>query len=74
MDVFAPEAVLEERIERRSREGHDASDANVDIMKLQQESEESFTEEERTHVISVDSTDPESILLAIRELREKTGV
>jgi aminoglycoside phosphotransferase family enzyme/predicted kinase len=74
LDVFAPEAVLAERIERRFQEGRDASDATVDIMKRQQETEESFTQAEQPHVIRVDSTDPQSIISAIKELKEKTGL
>ena len=74
VNVFAPKSVLVERIERRSQEGCDASDATVDIMKRQKETEESLTPEERPHVIKVDSTDPQSIISAIKELKEKTGL
>ena len=73
LDVFASEAVLAERIERRSQEGRDASDATVAILERQQEIEESFTPAEQTHVIRVDSTDPQAIILAIRELKGKAG-
>ena len=72
LDVFAPEAVLAERIERRSQEGCDVSDATVAIMEGQQEIEESFTPEEQSHVISMDSTDPQEIISAIKKLKEKT--
>jgi predicted kinase len=71
VDVFAPEAVLAERIERRSREGHDTSDATVDVMERQQETEESFTQEEEQNVIRAESTDPQSIISAIKELKGK---
>jgi aminoglycoside phosphotransferase family enzyme/gluconate kinase len=74
VDVFAPESVLEERIERRSREGHDASDATVDIMKRQRETAESFTQEEQSHVIRVDSTDQKGIISAMRDLKKKAGI
>jgi len=74
VDVFAPESVLEERIERRSREGHDASDATVDIMKRQLETAESFTQEEQSHVIRVDSTDQKGIISAMRDLKKKAGI
>ena len=72
VEVFAPEAVLEERIERRSHEGHDASDATVEVMKQQQEAEESFTQEEEPYVIRVDSTDPHLIISAIKKLKKIT--
>jgi predicted kinase len=74
VDVFAPESVLKERVERRSREGHDASDATVDIMKRQLESTESFTQEEQSHVIRVDSTDKKGIISAMRDLKKKAGI
>ena len=74
LDVFAPEAVLAERIERRSQEGRDVSDATVEIMERQQEIEESFTPAEQTHVLRVDSTDPQAIISGIKELKEKKGL
>jgi predicted kinase len=63
-----------ERIERRSREGCDASDATVEVMKHQQETEESLTQEEQRHVIPADSTDPQSITSAIKEIKRKIGL
>ena len=71
VDVFAPESVLTERIERRSREAQDASDATVEVMKRQQEIEELFTEEEQLHVIRVDSTDKMAIISAMKTIKEK---
>jgi predicted kinase len=73
-DVFAPEAVLAERIEWRSQEGRDASDATVEIMERQQETEEPLTQAEQPHLIRADSTDPQAFILAIRELKEKQGL
>lgn len=72
LDVYAPSAVLAERIERRFEEGHDASDATVAIMERQRETEESFTQAEKSHVVRVDSTDPEAIISAISELKKRT--
>lgn len=69
LDVFAPSTVLAERIERRSQEGRDASDATVAIMERQQEIEESFTSAEQPHVVRVDSTDPQAIISSIKELK-----
>ncbi len=74
IDVFAPQSVLMERIEQRSQEGGDASDATVEIMKRQQETKESFTQEELLYVIPVDSRDPKSITLAIEEITRETGL
>jgi hypothetical protein len=74
VDVFAPEAVLAERIERRSREGHDASDATVAIMERQQEIQDPFTQAEQLKVIRVDSTNPQVICLAIKKLKETAEI
>ncbi len=74
MAVFASDSVLAERIERRTREGRDASDATVKVMKRQQESQEPFTNAERPYVISQDSSDPQSIISAIEELKGKVGL
>jgi aminoglycoside phosphotransferase family enzyme/gluconate kinase len=74
LDVFAPSAVLTERIERRAQEGRDASDATVAIMERQQKTEESFTQTEQLHVIKVDSTDPQAIVSAISELRTRETI
>jgi predicted kinase len=73
VDVSAPQSVLVERIKWRSSEGLDASDATVEIMERQQETEESFTQEELLHVSPVDSRDPQSIISAINEIMRKTG-
>ncbi|MDH5564088.1 MAG: AAA family ATPase [Nitrospirota bacterium] len=73
VDVSAPQAVLAERIELRSREGRDASDATVEIMKQQQETDEPFTQEEKPNVINVDSTDPQSILSALEDIKKNAG-
>jgi hypothetical protein len=72
LDVFAPHAVLEERIERRLRDGYDASDATVDVMERQEETEEPFTQAEQPHVVRVDSTYPQAIISVISELKERT--
>ncbi len=74
VDVFTPEAVLAERIEQRSQEGCDASDATIDVMKRQQETEETFSQEEEPHVIKVDSTDPQAIISAMKNFKEKFEV
>jgi aminoglycoside phosphotransferase family enzyme/predicted kinase len=73
VDVSAPQAVLAERIELRSREGRDASDATVEIMERQQETDESFTQEEEPNVIMVKSMDPQSIISALEDIKKKAG-
>ncbi len=71
MDVYAPNAVAVERIERRSAKGHDASDATIEVMKCQQEPEDVLTQEEERNVIRIDSTDLTSIFHSIRTLEGK---
>ena len=71
VDVFASQSVLAERIEQRSQVGGDPSDATAEIMKRQQETEKSFIEEEEAHVIKVDSTDPQAIMLVARDLKAR---
>ena len=72
LDVYAPHSVLAERIQRRSQEDHDASDATVAIMERQREIEESFTQAEQPHVVKVDSTNPQAIISVINELKKRT--
>jgi hypothetical protein len=43
-------------------------------MERQQEIKEPFTQAEQLHVISVNSTDPQSNILAIKELKEIAGL
>ena len=74
VDVVAPPVVLAERIERRSQEGRDVSDATVDVMRQQQETEESFMQAEQAHVVRMDSTDQQAIISAIKKLKGKTEI
>ncbi len=68
--MVAPQAVLAKRIQERLQKGDDASDATVPVMERQQETIEPFTPVEQSHVIRVDSTDSQSIVLAIKKLKE----
>ena len=68
LDAQAPKAIVAERIRWRSQEGKDASDATLEVMERQQKTQERFSPEERSHVLEVDSTDPQSINSAIRNL------
>ena len=74
VDVCAPTSVLSKRIEKRSREGRDVSDATVEIMKLQKETEDIFTQEELPHVIGVDSTSLPEIKSAVKKLKEMVKI
>lgn len=68
LEITAPEAIRMERIERRLRAGSDASEATVPVMRTQMEQDESFDEEERALVISIDSTDDQSVEAAVGRL------
>lgn len=60
VDVWAPQEVLAQRIEWRAKQRTDASDATVGVMEEQKAIEDPFTEDERPHVLRMDSTDPNS--------------
>ena len=50
-----PDAVLRARLEKRSAAGRDASEADVQIMERQRQTEEPLTEEEERRAVAVDS-------------------
>ncbi|MEE8126662.1 MAG: AAA family ATPase [Nitrospirales bacterium] len=70
LDIWAPKQVIRHRIQERTHEGQDASDATISVMEQQQETVESLTEEERPHAIRVDSTDGQAVQRAITRLRD----
>lgn len=55
IDCQAPESLLMERIRQRSEQGGDASEADLAVLKLQQESLQPLTLSELERTISVDS-------------------
>ncbi len=69
VDVFASDAVLAERIDKRFLQGVDASDATIEVMKRQRETEESFAQLEQPHVICVDSTSLQTINSAVKKIK-----
>ncbi len=70
IDVVASSKVIEKRIAHRSREGHDASDATVDIMRQQHETQESLTLAEQRFVTTMDSTNSHTIQVGIEILKK----
>lgn len=50
LDCQVPADILRERIERRAREGQDASEAGLDALQHQLDTEEALTEDERAFV------------------------
>lgn len=64
-DCQASETVLRERVARRAAAGDDASEANLEVLALQQRTREPLSEEELRHCIHIDSERfPPSGLLA----------
>ncbi|MEJ2609757.1 MAG: AAA family ATPase [Candidatus Thiodiazotropha sp.] len=55
LDCQVSEDLLHDRIEQRNRQGKDASEADLDVLKWQQETAEPFTQEEQALVISIDT-------------------
>jgi hypothetical protein len=56
LDCRAPVDTLRERIRSREREARDASEATVAVLERQLAAQESLTESEKTHTLSVDTT------------------
>jgi aminoglycoside phosphotransferase family enzyme/predicted kinase len=69
LHCVAPLAVLRERLESRSRSGDDASEAGVAILSRQPAYWEEFGDEQRRHVVAVDTTAPDAAARALDELR-----
>ncbi|MCA9468002.1 MAG: ATP-binding protein, partial [Nitrospira sp.] len=70
LNVTAPESVRSQRIEARQQEGRDASEATVAVMQRQVQQDEPFAPDERDFVISVDSTNDDSVQSTIRQLSQ----
>jgi len=67
----ASEAVLRQRINRRLQDGHDASDATLEVLDHQIKSAEPLDDEETSFSITIDSQhepDIHAIVLAIRKM------
>ncbi len=69
LEIVAPAPILEERIRARSREGGDASEADIAVLRYQLEHLQVLTEEEKECCIQIDSsveTDYASLLEEIQ--------
>lgn len=71
LDVWAPEAVLAQRMELRAKQCTDASDATLEVMERQRAIEEPLTEAERPYAIRMNSTDLKSVQSSIKGIIEK---
>ncbi len=69
----APLDILQRRIADRTAAGADASEATVSLLDRQTGYWEPFSDDERSHVIDVDTTSAASIELALRGLAASAG-
>ena len=67
--VVSPPVGRVAEYESRSRSGDDASEAGVAILSRQPAYWEEFGDEQRRHVVAVDTTAPEAASRALDELR-----
>jgi len=74
LDVQAPLTLLRARVQARTQEGKDASDANLSVLENQLETHEDFTADERACAVAIDgSALPESANAAAAALRRLTA-
>ena len=71
VDCSAPEAVLETRVHARGRAGGDASDADAAVIRMQSETQDPLSPEERTKAIHVDTAQPPDLESLAREIRAR---
>ena len=64
----AAEEALEKRLEDRSKAKHDASEADVVVMKRQLTSMEDLTTQERRNLIEVNTTDPHAVATVVARI------
>ena len=74
LSMRAPERILEARVDRRLADGADASEATVDVLRLQREGLDALDDEEREVTIELDSeTEPDLAVLAQRISRQRSA-
>lgn len=69
----APESVLRERIESRSREGRDASDADTAVLAHQQQSLEAIGPDEAAQCLRIDTSARFDVAALTAAIRERCG-
>ncbi|WP_020406094.1 AAA family ATPase [Hahella ganghwensis] len=73
VDCRAPQAKIEEWLEKRSAESQDAAEADVSVMRHQLTHAEPFTDDEMTHVVELASDNLEEIDALADRLASKLG-
>ncbi|WP_224418487.1 MULTISPECIES: bifunctional aminoglycoside phosphotransferase/ATP-binding protein [unclassified Modicisalibacter] len=66
----ADEATLQARIEKRARRGGDPSEAGLAVLQRQQRDFEDFTDEERLHLVHLDTTQDNANLTLVGLIQE----
>lgn len=66
----ADEATLRARIEKRARRGGDPSEAGIAVLERQQREFEDFTDEERLHLVHLDTTQDNANLTLVGLIQE----
>jgi uncharacterized protein len=72
--LYAPMRVLRERVAHRLAEGHDASDATVEVLEKQAAASERLTRTERRLGMTIKSTEPPPIDQVLERIAEVTGI
>jgi predicted kinase len=73
LDVRAPEAVLRARISARTREGRDASEADLAVLDHQLATAEPLGPDERSAVVAIDTDRPLDVKRLVEEIERRTG-
>ena len=73
LDCVAARTKLKDRVQRRRQEGKDASDADINVLAYQIETEEHFSEEENHKVIVINTDRDLEIDVIVNRIRAQLG-
>ena len=73
LDFHAPEFLLRERLEQRSRGGEDASEATISVLEQQLRAREALTAEELAVSICIEAESPLPIAGIVERIRRRTA-
>ena len=74
LDAWASEAVLKERVKHRMEQGHDASEADVNVLEQQFAHEEPFVQEEQPFVFRINTEEQQFQEHLIVEIKKSLQV
>lgn len=72
LDFQAPEFLLRERLEQRSRAGQDASEATISVLKHQLRARAALTANELAVSIGIEAESPMPIAVMVERIRRRT--